>query len=84
MAEDKCAPWQLPDSEHTIREEVKTSTGWHIGMECVDDTTKEGVTQFLSYYYPDNEATYSCTTGSSFTPEKVISCQGKTFSLSLT
>ncbi len=76
VIEDKCAAWKLPKSEHTIREEVATSTGWHINQKCSDEKTEEGVPRFLSYYYPENEATYSCIKGSSFIPEKTISCQG--------
>ncbi len=77
MTEDKCAPWKLPEVEHTTRQEVKTSSGWQILYKCSNESTPEGLPRFLSYYYPNGEVIHSCTTGNSFVPEKLISCQGK-------
>ncbi len=76
LSDEKCRPSNLPSVNYAQREVIQTSQGWHVTYTCLQESTPNGASAYMSYHYPDGTATYYCKQYSTFLPEKLISCQG--------
>ncbi len=72
----KCSSKHMPHIKNTERKDYPLHDGWTVGYKCLNNSTPSGEPGYMSYYYSENAANYTCKSGAGFIYNKLLSCQG--------